>query len=79
MRGSLYVTLAAMPLSLPLGPVCVTGRLGERKRKRGGHDVLLFLLGYPAGASAEEREALQCIDSIAIKFILTGSIPQCIC
>ena len=44
-----------MPLSLPLGPLCVTGRLGERKRKRGGHDVLLVLLGYPAGASAEER------------------------
>ena len=35
-RGSLYITLAAMPLSLPQGPLCVAGRLGERKRKRGG-------------------------------------------
>ena len=49
-HGSLY-----MPLSLPQGPLFVAGRLGERKRKRGGHDVLLYLLGYPAGASAEER------------------------
>ena len=55
-RGSLYVTLAALQLSLPQRPLCVVGRLGERKRKRAGHDVLhLFLLGYPAGTSAEER------------------------
>ena len=45
-------------------------KLGERKRKRGGgHDVLLFL-----GASAEERgSAMYRFHSI--KFILIGGIP----
>ena len=34
-----------------------SGGRREGKRKRAGEHVLLFLLGYPAGAAAEERIA----------------------
>ena len=40
----------------------------------GGHDVLLFLLGYAAGASAKER-GFAMYRFHSIKFILIGGIP----
>ena len=57
-------------LSAPQSPLCIAGRAGERegKRKRGNVpralSVFSILLGYPAGASAEER-------------VLSGSLNEC--
>ena len=48
-RGSLYMTLAALQLSLPQRPLCVAGKLGERKRKRGARCIAIF-----SGALARE-------------------------
>ena len=57
-------------LSAPQSPLCIAGRAGERegKRKRGdvprALSVFSILLGYPAGAAAEER-------------VLSGSLNEC--
>ena len=48
----------------PHRPLCVVGRLGRKKQKaRGASSTARFLLGYPAGVSAEGRRPSEGGDS----------------